>query len=643
MVRIGKVAVGGAMLALTLAGTAVPASAASAQLTIDAGAAGPGINPTQFGHMIEDINHSVDGGLNANLVRNGTMKENAANPPAFWSVVTGGGGTGSLATDTAKPLNAANGSALKLSIAANGSGQRVGAANAGYFGIGVRPSTAYRVSFFAHADSGFTGPLTVSLESTGGTAYASATVASIGQSWRQYTATLTTSASAPVSTANRLVIAANATGAGHSVWLDVVTCYPPTAAGPGAFRADLVQKLAATAPGFLRLPGGNFLEGTTVATRFDWKATLGPIQNRPGHQNDSWAYWSTDQTGILEYLELAEALHAQPLLAVYAGYSAGTNVVPQGELAPYIQDALDEIEYATGATDTTWGARRAADGHPAPFDVAYVEIGNEDNFDHSGSYDAYRYPMFYDAIRAAYPKLKIVATTKVTSRPMDVIDDHFYNSAPSWFTGQAHRYDTTSRTGPKHLIGEYAVRNAPKGNPTGTLAAAVGEAGFMVGLVRNADVVIGAAYAPALANVGGFQWNTNLIGFDASTSYGAPSYYVQQMFGTLHGDHVVASALTGADPTVSVVASRAGAGRTYLTVVNPTAAAVSTAVAVRGATVGATATATTLTGDPTAVNSIGKPNAVMPATSVVAVGGAFDYTFPANSVTVLQLPTDAVR
>jgi hypothetical protein len=624
--------------AISLAET--PALAADAQLVVNAGTAGPALSPTQFGHILEDINHSVEGGLNANLVRNSDMKENNATPPAFWSLVTAGGGTGSITRDTVQPVHPANPSSLRLSIATNGSGQRVGVANGGFFGIGLRPSTTYRASFFARTDGAFAGPLTVGLESTGGTVFASATVSGLSTSWQRFSVSLTTSGSTPVSSGNRFVISANGIGAGRSVWLNIVTCYPPTFAAQGNLRADLMQKMADTAPGFVRVPGGNYLEGNTVATRFNWKTTIGPLETRPGHQNDAWGYWSTDQLGLLEYLELAEQMHAQPLLGVYAGYSLAQVVVPQNQLQPFIQDALDEIEYVIGATTTTWGARRAADGHPAPFPLTYVEIGNEDQFDNSGSYNAYRYPMFYDAIKARFPQLQVVATTNVTSRPMDVIDDHLYNNSPSFFVGQAHRYDNTSRTGPKHLVGEFGVTNGTGGNPTGTLGGAIGEAAYLTGLVRNADVVIGAAFAPVLAHVNSFQWSTNLIGFNASTSYGSPSYYVQRMFGTLHGDHVVGAAMSGADASVATVATRAGTGTTYVTVVNPTATVYTTAVTVTGASsVGATATATTLTGNPAAVNSITAPNTVVPVVSTIPAGVNFSHTFPPNSVTVLTLPT----
>jgi hypothetical protein len=327
---------------------------------------------------------------------------------------------------------------------------------------------------------------------------------------------------------------------------------------------------------------------------------------------------------------------------VFAGYTLDHTVVPQDQLAPYVQDALNEIQYAIGSTNTTWGAKRAADGHPAPYDLHYVEIGNEDWFDGTGSYDNYRFPMFHDAIKAAYPQLQLVASASVSSRQVDVIDDHYYSGDTSYFTNAAHTYDGASRNGPKHLVGEYATTNGTKDNPTGTLAGAISEAGFMTGMVRNADVVIGASYAPALADVSDFQWPTNEIAFDAATSFGSPSYWVQHIFGNNTGDYVVSSALTGADPSVNEVVTRTASGTVYVTVANPTNSAVTSQVSLNGARfVRPKGTATVLTGDPDARNTITSPATIAPTTSSFTASNSFTYTFPANSVVALKVDTSA--
>ncbi|HET9656091.1 MAG TPA: AbfB domain-containing protein [Kineosporiaceae bacterium] len=612
-----------------------PAHAATATLTVQVNRSAAATSPVQWGHIVEDINHSVEGGLNANLVRNSTMKEGGANPPSSWSLLTSGSGSGSIATDTTTPLNSANASALKLTVTVNGGANTVGVANTGFYGVALQPSTTYTASFFARSSGGFAGAIRASLESTGGTSYASATTSALTGSWSKYTLSLTTPTTVPAGTGNRIAFYANGSGTG-AVYLDVVQVLPPTYGSTGILRRDLMARLAATKPGFWRVPGGNYLEGNTPATRFDWKATLGAVESRPGHQNDAWGYWSTDQAGLKAYLDMAESTGAEPLLAVFAGYTLNGTTVAQSAMAPYVQDALDEIQYAVGATTTTWGARRAADGHPAPYKLTYVEIGNEDWFDTTGSYNSYRFPMLYDAIKAAYPNLQLVASTTVTSRTPDVIDDHYYNNDPNAFTGMATQYDGTDRNGPKHLVGEYAVTNGTTGNPTGTLGGALGEAGFMTGLLRNADVVVGASYAPALSHISDFQWPTNLIGFDAASSYGSPSYYVQQLFGANKGDYVVPTTFAAAPATVTQVATRATDGSVYVHVVNPTASAVAATVNVAGASTISGGSATVLTGDPAARNTITAPTTIAPVTSTFTASPGFAYTFPANSLTLLK-------
>jgi alpha-L-arabinofuranosidase len=620
---------------------AVAQLAGPGQITVDASQRGPAINSTQFGEFLEEINHSGDGGLYAELIRNRDLKESASTPVA-WSAVSGPNASGAISLDSSKPLNSANPVSLKLAVDKGSSGGRVGVANAGYWGIPVKPSTTYRVSFFARSDAPDPGPLTVDLESTSGRVWASATVSGVTAGWQQFTTTLHTRGGVTPSLDNRFVISTSAAqAAGSNLWFTIVSLFPPTYdSAANGFRIDLMQELAALHPGYMRIPGGNYLEGDTIATRFNWQDTIGPIQNRPGHFNSAWGYWSQDGMGLLEYLELAEQLHASPVLAVWAGYTLTGTVVPQNQLQPYVQSALDEIQYAIGPTSTYWGAQRAADGHPAPFDVSMVEIGNEDFFDNSGSYNAYRWPMFANAIRAAYPQLKLIATTPVTSAPAaDIVDEHYYNNDPTYFAQNAHIFDSVSRSGPKVLVGEYATTNTA---PTGTLADAVGEAAFLTGVERNSDLVLGASYAPLLVNVNAPSWPTNLIGYDALRSYVSPSYWAQEMMSTQHGDHVIGSQAVSGSGTLFQVASQGG-GHTYLAVVNNGSAPARTTISLAGLGTGATGgTATTLTGNPDAMNSLSRPNRIAPATRRLgAVGTSFTYRFPANSVTVLNLTTGA--
>jgi alpha-N-arabinofuranosidase len=348
-------------------------TAAPAVLQIKADRVAARVSPKLYGLMTEEINFSYEGGLYAELVRNRTLMEDP-NQPAHWSLVQEHGGAGAIAIDPSQKFNEALPTSLKLTIAQAAGDQRVGIANEGFWGIPVRPNTRYRASFYAKAAPGFKGAPTIAIVGNdGATVYASAQVRGLTEAWRKYQAVLTTR-DAPVSVANHLSITAASPGA---VWFNMVSLFPPTFNDrPNGNRQDIMQMMADMKPAFLRFPGGNYLEGNTIATRFDWKKTIGDVSQRPGHLDDAWRYWSTDGMGLLEFLDWCEDLHMEPLLAVYAGYSLrGQRVAPGPDLAPYVQDALDEIEYLTGSATTTWGARRAKDGHAAPFPLTYVEIG----------------------------------------------------------------------------------------------------------------------------------------------------------------------------------------------------------------------------------------------------------------------------
>jgi alpha-L-arabinofuranosidase len=519
---------------------------ANATLSVDVDKPGVRISPMLYGLMTEEINHSYDGGLYGELIQNRIFKDDP-NVPKHWSVVNSGGAIGSIALDAAEPVNtSALTTSLRLTIPPIQNGdQRVGIANDGYWGIPVLANTHYTASFYAKADDKFGGPLFVSLESADGqTVYARATVPPIAKTWQQYTVALDTK-DLTSSANNRFVVWAGGTKAsadGGTVWFNLVSLFPPTYHDrPNGNRTDLMQMLADMQPAFLRLPGGNYLEGDTIAQRFDWKKTIHGLDQRPGHQGP-WGYRSSDGLGLLEFLEWCEDLKMEPVLAVYAGYSLkGEHIEPGPDFQPFVQDALDEIEYATGDATTTWGKVRAADGHPEPFKIEYVEIGNEDWFDRSRSYNG-RFAQFYDAIKSKYPNLQLIATTRVRGRTPDVIDDHYYHSARD-MEGLAHHYDRTNRDGPKIFVGEWATT---EGKPTPTLNAALGDAAFMTGMERNSDVIVMASYAPLLVNVNknASQWGTNLIGYDALTSFGSPSYYAQKMFNENRGDVVLPVELT---------------------------------------------------------------------------------------------------
>jgi alpha-L-arabinofuranosidase len=638
-----------------------PAAHSPTVLRIDAGKVTAQVSPTLYGLMTEEINYSYDGGLYAELIRNRTFQDDAQNP-VHWTVVQASGGAATIALDREQPLSQVLPVSLKLEVTAAPTGARAGVANDGFWGIPVRPSTTYHASFYAKAAAGFAAPLTVAIESSDGTTiYAKASVKGVGAEWKKYSATLTTG-KIPETAAARFVISTNAPG---TLWLNLVSLFPPTYHNrPNGNRPDIMQLMAGMKPSFLRFPGGNYLQGRTLATRFDWKKTLGDLSQRPGHFNDSWRYRSSDGMGLLEFLEWCEDLKMEPVIGVFAGFTLrGTPTQPGPELEPFVQEALDEIEYITGGTNTTWGARRAKDGHAAPFKLTYVEIGNEDFFDRTGSYEG-RYAQFYDAIKAKYPQVQIIATTPVKKHVMDVIDEHFYPRQPEVFESDATRYDSYDRKGPKVFVGEWATRI---GAPTPNMLAAIGDAAWMTGMERNSDLVVMHAYAPLFVNVnpGAMQWPTDLIGYDALHSYGSPSYYAQAMFSNHHGNVVLAATAennptrewqppAGRNPNANAtppppkqvpaiyyVATRDTAkGTIFLKLVNSVATPQAVRVEIAGVkSVVATGTAITLSSaNPTDTNSITEPTKIVPVTTKVSgLGSTFTRELAPYSITVLEL------
>jgi alpha-N-arabinofuranosidase len=524
---------------------------------------------------------------------------------------------------------------LKVSVTSATEAAPAGIQNDGYWGIAVRPRTAYSGLFYAKSDN-VRVPVTVSLvnDQTGAVA-ASATVAAVTGDWRPYSFTLRTE-DIPVTANNHLILTIPRPA---TVWFDLISLFPPTYLDrPHGNRIDLMEKLAAMHPKFLRLPGGNYLEGDHIAERFEWKQTIGPWVDRPTHPSP-WHYRSSDGMGLLEFLEWCEDLKIEPVLAVYAGYSmAQEHVEPGPALEPYIEDALDEIEYATGSADTWWGAERARDGHAEPFPLHYVEIGNEDWFDKSGSYDG-RFAQYFKAIKQRYPNLQLIATTPVKSVKPDVLDEHFYMSAEESL-GDAYHYDKADRNGPKIFVGEWATR---EGEPTPNLQAALGDAAWMTGMERNSDLVIMASYAPLFVNVnpGGLQWAPDLIGYDALSSYGSPSYWAQVLFGSYLGTEVVATALTDAGPRMYASVTRDDKLRKlFIKVVNASSETEPVSIALTGvAKVQPEAKLVTLSGKtPNATNTIANPEAIVPVEHRIEMDGPkFQQSFAPYSINVLEV------
>jgi alpha-N-arabinofuranosidase len=648
------------------------------RLTVNVDQPGAKIDPIFYGLMTEEINFSYDGGLYAELIRNRTFRDDAETP-VHWSAVGGG----SIALENDAVPGTALTKALKLDASSASAGRRAGMANEGFWGIPVKPDTTYRASFYAKSNADFKGPLTIAIESNdGGTVFAKAEVLKVSTEWKKYAVTLKTAKAAP-STANRFVISAGQPG---TLSFSLVSLFPPTYKNrPNGNRPDLMELLAGLKPSFLRFPGGNYVEGPNYDNRWNWKATIGPLEQRPTHMSP-WRYRSSDGMGLLEFLEWCEDLNMEPIVAVYAGLHIdnGANIITGDALKPHVKDALDEIEYITGDTKTEWGARRAKDGHPKPFQLRFIEVGNEDWLNRgTATYDA-RLTMFYDAIKAKYPNIRIISTMRsqdrdfTYSRKPDFLDDHFYMTIPTALS-QAHLYDNYSRSATKIFLGEWATNN-PRVGDTPMMAFALGDAAWLTGLERNGDVVNMNCYAPLFVNVnpGGRQWAVNLIGYNALNSFGSPSYYVQKMFSNNRGDVVLAAKFdevpmltTQQIPIAPVPPPPAGtpprgnengsgardlgpfdglyvsatretaSGDVILKLVNIQERAQPLQIDLRGVgTVRKDAAGEMITGALGDVNTVAEPMKVVPKPFTIKdAGSSFAHELPAHSVSVIRLKT----
>ncbi len=622
-------------------------------IAIDAAPPAGTVSPRFYGLMTEEINHAYDGGLYAELVQNRAFLDNEETP-VHWSVLAGEGAAATIALDRNQPVSDAIGTSLRLDVTQASDDRPAGVANEGYWGIPVKPHTRYRASFYAKAAPGAVSALTASIQSAdGSTVYASGTVSGLTETWKQYELTLETGDVTPTTEA-RYALTASRPG---TIWLGLVSLFPPTFKDqPNGFRPDLLQMLTDMRPKFLRFPGGNYLEGNHIAERFDWKKTLGPLVDRTGHMAP-WGYRSTDGLGLHEFLMWAENMGAEPVLAVYAGYSLrGEHIDPGPDLEPYVQDALDEIEYVIGPATSKWGALRAQAGHPDPFPLTYVEVGNEDFFDKSGSYDG-RFAQFNAAIEARYPQLKVISSVgfeqppnlRVRSVAPDVVDEHYYRRVDTFLEMARGQYENYDRRGPEIFVGEWGAYETPfepwnprsRGEaPTPNLRAAIGDAAFMTQMEKNSDIVVMNCYAPLLVNVnpGARQWRPNLIGYDGLRVYGSPSYHAIKMFSTHLGDQILKA--TPSDTGVLVSATRdSRTGTIYVKLVNAAATAAPVRIDVQGGdALAPTGRALTLAGAADATNSIDAPEQVVPVESTVTgVAPGFVYEVPANGIVVLQL------
>lgn len=618
------------------------------------------INPKLYGLMTEEINFSYEGGLYGELIRNRSFKGEAgyayqAEEPVYWQAV----GAAEIALDRKNKLNDALDLSLAVTIKAASPDHPAGIRNPGYWGIALKPDTSYTVSFYAKAE-GDVGPLAAALAKAGGATVVAGQVNGIGKDWKKFELSLRTGSGVQPSKDNVFTLTATRPG---KLWLQQVSVFGPTFKNrPNGLRPDLMALMGGLKPKFLRFPGGNYVEGDTFAQRFQWKNTIGDPAQRAGHRS-GWNYWSTDGLGMMEFLLWCEDLGMEPLLDVFAGYALnGERLTTQDDLAPYVQEALDQIEYVIGATNTQWGAQRAKDGHPEPFPLRYVEIGNEDFFDKSGSYDK-RFAIFYQAIKAKYPQLQLISTMGADATPAqrpEMVDEHTYAWGEAQMYEHLNDYDKRPRTAPKVFVGEWATHS---GWPMPNMKAAIADAAYLASLERNADVVLMAAYAPLLANLSqvtghsrdrSLQWATNLIGYDALRSYGTPSYYTQKMFSAHLGDVVLES--SGRDiPTWTsddgktfpalhwVVTRKDEAGKpSRIQIKFASRAATDQPVRVKLAGVKKLASSAVLTvmnsPDPEAGNSLDEPIRIAPRTQTLkGIAREFTLTLPAYSVGVLEL------
>jgi alpha-L-arabinofuranosidase len=619
------------LLATVAASTALQAQ--SATLTVDVNHSKAPVSPTLYGLMTEEINYSYDGGLYAELIRNRTFRSDWTGL-LNWFLFEKGSASAKITVDNREGPSQALKTSARLEVTKADAKNPAGLLNEGYWGIKLQPNTRYAGSFYAKSSSDAALPVTVSLVADqSGQVLATASVPVTGTAWKQYRFELRSGAIA-ASAENHFEITLDRPA---SLWLQLVSLFPPTYHDrANGNRIDIMEKLAAMRPSFLRFPGGNYLEGDRVENRFDWKKMIGPLVDRPTHPT-TWSYHSSDGMGLLEFLEWCEDLHMQPLLAVYGGYSLGGQVAKPGpDLEPYVQDALDEIEYVTGGPETKGGGLRVRDGHPAPFELHYVEVGNEDNFDRQHTYDG-RYAQFYKAIKEKYPNLQVIATMPVKGMTPDVLDDHYYKREAGMFEEYKH-YDNTDRKGPKIFVGEWATR---EGTPTPNFGAALGDAAFLAGLERNSDVVVMSAYAPLFVNVnpGGMQWYSDLIGYDASSSYGSPSYYTQVMYASCVGEQILTSSLSGAGDRFFHSAT-GSPKKVCLKLVNATTTEQPVTITLQGIGAAArTARISTLHGGSIwATNTIKDPKRIVPVNSTLNIKGeVIPYTVPAYSIQVLEL------
>jgi alpha-L-arabinofuranosidase len=549
-----------------------------ATVTVHAAQPGAKVSPALHGIFFEEISHGGEGGLYAELIQNRGFEESVLPPatslengfivphrtPHFslpnnrasdwkmrwdikspfpaWSLQAADTSDISMTLTEDKPLNSATPHSLQVTI--RKANPKNGVVNEGFWGINTVAGETYNLNFYARTDSRYKGPLTASLQSADGKVLASYTFASVsGSTWKKYSCKLVAKQSDPKA---KMVISFGQTG---TVWLDFVSLFPAKTFKnrPNGLRLDLAKYLEDLKPAFIRWPGGCFVEGINIESAPNWKRSIGPVEKRPGTYSP-WGYWSSDGFGYHEFLQFCEDIHADALYVFNAGVScdfrSGTFIPDEG-VDSIIADILDGIEYALGPATSKWGRVRAANGHPQPFPLKYVEVGNEQ----VGPRYSRRYNRFYDAIKMKYPQLKIVASMGIgdvnrrtldSMKKVDYADEHAYKAA-NWSLRNYDHFDRYKRGDWDMYVGEYATNS---GVGKGNMLAAVNDAIYIMSMERNGDLVKMSSYAPLFVNVNDVDWPVNLINFDASRSFARISYYAIKLFNDHRADENVVTETT---------------------------------------------------------------------------------------------------
>ncbi|KAF7071710.1 hypothetical protein CFC21_076972 [Triticum aestivum] len=597
------------------------------------------IPDTLFGIFFEEINHAGAGGIWAELVSNRGFEAGGPHTPSNiepWSII-GDDSSIFVGTDRTSCFRR-NKVALRMEVLCdNCPAVGVGIYNPGFWGMNIEDGKTYNLVM--HAKSPEMIEMTVSLTSSDGLrVLASAAIRVLGRSnWIKLDQKLVAQGTDRTS---RLQITAKTKGV---VWLDQVSLMPSDTYNGHGFRTELISMLLDLKPRFLRFPGGCFVEGSWLRNAFRWRDSIGPWEERPGHYGDVWNYWTDDGLGYYEFLQLSEDLGAAPVWVFNNGISHHDEVDTTA-IAPFVKDILDSLEFARGSAESTWGSVRAAMGHPEPFPVKYVAIGNED----CGK-ENYRgnYLKFYNAIREAYPDIQMISNCDGSSGPLDhpadLYDFHVYTGSRALFS-MKNTFDNTSRSGPKAFVSEYAVTGNDAGR--GSLLASLAEAAFLTGLEKNSDVVHMASYAPLFINDNDRTWNPDAIVFNSWQQYGTPSYWMQKFFressgATIHpitisssySGSLAASVITWHDDENSFL-------RVKVVNFGPDAVSLTfSATGLQGSINALGSTATVLTsGSVMDENSFANPNKVVPVTIELRnASEEMEVTLPPHSLSAFDL------